>query len=141
MDQQQSEGLSATGQPKPPNTKPGPAPTNPDGTPQAPPIAAPTDVNGKPTNWKPIPGSGKKPGVRWIPDGKVPSPDGKGGGPSVVWDPEDGYWSHDNGAGTRTHWDVDGNQVIKAAVVVGAAAGATAIILHILEGAAVAAAF
>lgn len=140
--QQQSESVSATGDaPKQPNTKPGPAPQNPDGSPQAPPIPAPKDVNGNPTNWKSIPGSGPKGGRRWIPDGKVPSPNGKGGGPQVVWDPEDGYWTHDNGAGTRTHWGVDGNQVIKATAVVGAAAGATAIIMEILEGAAILAVF
>jgi RHS repeat-associated protein len=97
-----------------PTVQPGPAPTDPaTGKPLPPPIPAPVDVNGKPTNWKPIPGSGPIPGNRWVPDGKVPSPDGKGGTPAVVWDPHDGYWTHDDGGGNRTHWGTNGAQVIK----------------------------
>ncbi len=106
--------------PKKPNLKPGPAPTNPDGTDQAPKLDPGKDVDGNPIkDWKKIPGSGPKPGNRWVPDGKAPSPDGKGGKPTVVWDPEDGYWTKDDGGGNRTHWDIDGQQVIKAAVKVG----------------------
>ena len=97
-----------------PTVQPGPAPTDPaTGKPLPPPIPAPVDVNGKPTNWKPIPGSGPIPGNRWVPDGKVPSPDGKSGTPAVVWDPHDGYWTHDDGGGNRTHWGTNGVQVAK----------------------------
>ena len=77
-----------------------------------PPIPPPTDVNGDPTNWKQIPGSGPIQGDRWVPDGNVPSPDGKGGKPQVTWDPTDGYWTHDDGAGNRTHWGTNGVQVM-----------------------------
>jgi RHS repeat-associated protein len=115
--QTQTQGNQQTPAPQPapkPTVQPGPAPTDPaTGKPSPPPIPAPVDVNGKPTNWKPIPGSGPIPGNRWVPDGKVPSPDGKGGTPAVVWDPHDGYWTHDDGGGNRTHWGTNGVQVVK----------------------------
>jgi hypothetical protein len=72
--------------------------------------------------------------VRWVPDGTVPSPDGKGGRPQVVWDPEDGYWTHDNGGGRRTHWDPEtGRQIMKAGAVGVATVGTAVVIWHILE--------
>lgn len=72
-----------------------------------------------------------------MPDGKVPSPNGKGGRPQVVWDPEDGYWTHDNGAGERTHWDPEtGNQIIKTTAVGAAAVGTGIVLWHVLEVAA-----
>jgi hypothetical protein len=70
-----------------------------------------------------------------VPDRPVPSPDGKGGQPQVVWDPEDGYWTHDNGAGERTHWDPEtGHQIIKATAVGAAAVGTGVTIWQVLEG-------
>jgi RHS repeat-associated protein len=117
QNQTQNQSQTPTPQPAPqPTVQPGPAPTDPTtGKPLPPPVPAPVDVNGNPTNWKPIPGSGPIPGNRWVPDGTVPSPDGKGGKPQVTWDPKDGYWTHDDGTGNRTHWGTNGVQVVKAA--------------------------
>jgi hypothetical protein len=51
-----------------------------------------------------------------------------------VWDPEDGYWTHDDGAGRRTHWDPDtGQQVVKAAAIGTIAAGTGALIWNLIE--------
>ena len=113
QNQGQSQQATPSGNAPAPTLQPGPAPTDPTtGKPQPPPIPPPTDVNGDPTNWKQIPGSGPIQGDRWVPDGNVPSPDGKGGKPQVTWDPTDGYWTHDDGAGNRTHWGTNGVQVM-----------------------------
>jgi len=69
-----------------------------------------------------------------MPDPKAPSPDGKGGRPQVVWDPEDDYWTLDDGGGGRTHWGpATGQQIIKATIITGAGA---ALVWQILEYAA-----
>ncbi len=133
---QQDQNQNQTQQARP---QPGPAPKNPDGTPKAPNIEPPKDVNGNPTKWKDIPGSGPWGGKRWIPDGDVPSPDGKGGKPDVIWDPEDGYWTHHDGGGNTTHWDPEtGQQIIKATAVGAAAVGTGAVILDVIEAVGVA---
>lgn len=74
---------------------PQPAPTNPDGSPKAPPT---TDSNGDPivpgvNGWKPGPGSaGGSRDVRWGPTKPIPADPSKGEGqPNASWDPI-GHW-------------------------------------------------
>jgi len=90
---------------------PYPAPNGPGGKPAPPPIDPPTGKDGKPIDWIAVPGSGPWGGVRWVPDAPVPSPDGRGGQPNVVWDPYDAWWTHNDGGGGKQHVDPQGNPI------------------------------
>jgi RHS repeat-associated protein len=128
-----------TGDDSQPPSPPQPPPTDPQGRPLPPNRPPPPAKDGSPNEWVPKPGTVNRP-TKWVPKHSVHVPGGKGGQPSVSWDPL-GHYDYIPGDGSpRTRFLPDGtavdhnNNPLEKMVPVAVGVAGGAIILKILEG-------